>query len=173
MANPNGGIAGGPATAAMRRQDNNSILGNFLHWAIYGKTPGSGLNALPTQLWQMFNPTTKAGAANLVSMFAGGGEFNPEKFNAAPKMGELGMPGQFGPYSTGRAAAGGHLSSDTIPAMLLHAIKTGQGKEVHDVLFGGEVHARGPIPKQPFQLPPASREALIQRLMKIRFNHPH
>lgn len=162
------GIAGGPATPDMRRQDNNSILGNFLHWMFVGNKPGAGLDAVPGQFLQSINPSSKAGLANLLSMFAGGG-----KFDASPQMGELGMPGQFGPYSVGKASAGGHLSSDTIPSMLLHAIKTGQGKEVHDVLFGGTVHARGPIPKQPLQLPPASREALIQRLMKIRFNHPH
>lgn len=161
-------FAPGPAAGRNTVQGAGGALGNILHWAIYGNHPGAGLNAVPGQLWQMFNPSTKAGVANIASLFGGGG-----KFDASPTMEELGMPGQFAPYSPGKAAAGGHLSHDAIPAMILHAIKTGQGKEVHDVLFGGEVHARGAIPKQPLQLPPISREALIQRLMKIRFNHPH
>lgn len=168
MANPNGGIAGGPATAAMRRQDNNTFLGNFVHWLWFGNHPGAGLGAVPGQFLSSIDPRSRAGLANLASMFAGGG-----KFDASGKLGEMGMPGQFAPYSPGKAAAGGHLSRDMIPSMLLHALKTGQDKEVHDILFGGEVHARGPIPKQPLQLPPMSREALIQRLMHIRFNHPH
>lgn len=146
---------------------NSNNAANFLYRLIFGPTshPGDGA---PHAMAESFNPTSKAGFLNLASMFLGGG-----KFDASPQMRELGMPGQFAPYSPGKAAAGGHLAHDSIPAMILHAIKSGQGKEVHDVLFGGEVHARGPIPKQPLQLPPASREALIQRLMKIRFNHPH
>ena len=163
MANPNGGIAGGPATAAMRRQDNNTFLGNFVHWLWFGRRPGSGLAALPGQFFSSVDPRSRAGLVNLASMFAGGG-----KFDASPKMGELGMSGQFEPYSVGKAAVGGHLGHDKAPDAFLEALKTGNHQHAHDLLFGGTVHARGGIPQRPsFNAPPTDAAAAIAQKLGI------
>jgi hypothetical protein len=150
-------------------------LANFAHWAWYGSHPGGGLNAVPSQFLQMFNPTTKDGIVNILSAFAGG-----KDFNAAPHMEELGMPGQFESYSTGKAASGGHLGADQLPEhvrALLFRMKqqrdpTLAKQMLHDYLFSGEVHAKGSIPRRPVDMPPTSREAAIQRIAaKTRYKH--
>lgn len=141
----------------------NDPLGNFLRWAWYGKQQGAGLDAVPGQFLQSINPSSKAGLANLLSMFAGGG-----KFDASPQMGELGMPNQFEPYSVGKASVGGHLGHDKAPDAFLEALKSGQHQHAHDLLFGGTVHARGAIPKRPaFNEPPADTAAAIAQKLGI------
>ena len=163
MANPNGGIAGGPATAAMRRQDNSTFLSNFVHWLWFGNRPGAGLAAVPGQFMSSINPTNRAGLLNLASMFTPGG-----KFDASPRLSELGMPHQFEPYSVGKAAVGGHLGHDKAPDAFLEALKAGNHQHAHDLLFGGTVHARGAIPKRPaFDAPPTDTAAAIAQKLGI------
>lgn len=163
MADPIGGIAGGPATPAMRRQDNNTFLSNFVHWLWFGNKPGAGLAAVPGQFMASVNPTNRAGLLNLASMFIPGG-----KFDASPRMGELGMPHQFEPYSVGKAAVGGHLGHDKVPEAFLQALQSGHNQHAHDLLFGGTVHARGAIPKRPaFDAPPTDTAAAIAQKLGI------
>jgi hypothetical protein len=69
-------------------------LGQLLHWTIYGSQPGGGLDSVPGQLASSFDPRSRAGLANLASMFVPGG-----KFDATPQMEALGMHNQFEPYS--------------------------------------------------------------------------
>lgn len=76
------------------------------------RDPGHGFNPLDVagqlahQTASMFNPTTKAGLANIASAFAGGGgeggmgEEGGIVGDASAKMGELGMPGQFTRYGS-------------------------------------------------------------------------
>lgn len=157
------GIAGGPATPAMRRQDNTSILGNFLHWMFVGNKPGAGLDAVPGQFLSSIDPRSRAGLLNLASMFTPGG-----KFDASPQLGEMGMPGQFEPYSVGKAAVGGHLGHDKVPEAFLQALQSGHNQHAHDLLFGGTVHARGAVPKRPaFDAPPTDAAAAIARKLGI------
>lgn len=157
------GIAGGPATPAMRRQDNTSILGNFLHWMFVGNKPGAGLDAVPGQFLSSIDPRSRAGLLNLASMFTPGG-----KFDASPQLGEMGMPGQFEPYSVGKAAVGGHLGHDKVPEAFLQVLQSGHNQHAHDLLFGGTVHARGAIPQRPsFNAPPTDTAAAIAQKLGI------
>ena len=154
----NQGDAGSPSayewmTQAFQRpqpQQNGVLnaLSHALHWAWYGNKPGAGLGAVPGQFASSFDPRSKAGLANLASMFVGG---RPEDI-----LNEH-MPGQFEAYSTGKAAAGGHLGSDAQPHYIHDLLFRARQQRnpviakqmIHDELFGGEVHAKGPIPKRP------------------------
>lgn len=125
------------------------------------------LKQMGQQLTQMFNPTTKTGLANIAGMFAGGGEGGLG--DATPAL-DGAMPNQFEPYSMTKASM-----SDQIGRQLEHqprqtnyairyanklgapmdakataiANRTRLAQLVHDHMFGGEVHARGPIPPRP------------------------
>lgn len=82
---------------------NQDMLRGWRHPSIdkgHGFNPYDVLGQLGRQTATMFNPTTKAGLANMVSMFAGG-----PKGDASPMMGELGMPGQFKAYGEGTGNA--------------------------------------------------------------------
>jgi hypothetical protein len=75
------------------------------HWAWYGNHPGAGLGAVPGQLAQMFDPRSKAGLANLASMFVGGPK-------GEDVLGQWQPAAKFEPYSLPKAAIGGHLQSN-------------------------------------------------------------
>lgn len=110
---------------------------------------------MPGQLLSSIDPRSRAGLANLASMFAGGGEFD-----ASPEMEGLGMPGQFEEYSPTKANLGGKLGSthEGQPHQVNYSIRAANkgvpegrygswSKFVHDSLFGGEAHLKGPVPK--------------------------
>lgn len=130
--------------------------------------PGHGLNPLDVvgqlarQGSQMFNPTTKSGLANVAMLFAGG-----PKGDATGQLNEM-LPGKmFTPYDANLAAKSNAIrphdyfrqdvgnnirfNNNLEPFDNATAIarRTQLAKEVHDHLFGGEVHARGPIPPRP------------------------
>lgn len=159
----------------------NDPVGAFLHWALYGNPNrvgmsgrgGGGLVSLPGQAASMFNPTTKAGLVNILSMFAGGG-----KFDASPQMGELGMPGQFEEYSPTKASLGHELGMQVEgqPHQANYAIRAANkgvpvgrygpwAKFVHDQLFGGEAHLKGPVPRETSPHEFTSRQAEQQKAL--------
>lgn len=74
-------------------QDIGNGVARFGHWAWYGDRPGAGLGAVPGQFVRGFDPRTRAGLANIASLFAGG-----PKGDATPMMENLGMREQFVPY---------------------------------------------------------------------------
>lgn len=93
------------------------------HWVaphgygVFG--PRSLLNAgeqTGVQAAQMFDPRSRAGLANLASLFAGGGDSFAGKFDATPQMEALGMKGQFAPYTheTGTALDRGVVNEGPI-----------------------------------------------------------
>lgn len=134
-------------------------LGRFAHWLWYGNHRGAGLGAVPGQLFQMFNPTTKAGAANLAASIFGGGDM-PEGFARE-------MPGQFEPYSMAKSPVRmqegqPHDVAELIRRTNLRASQPA-AKMVHDLVFGGEVHAKGPIPSARLPFREIRQRAITER----------
>lgn len=160
-------------------------LGNLLHMIVYGQHPNTGQLAQQTSfvnsLKQAFNPTTPSGAVNILSTLFGGGdsplgEFTGPHDTALPNPG---LPGRYEPYTMAkspvRTLEGTKIRAD------IEGVKTGKAlsrsyqiapshftrdpiehavtnlKAIHDALFGGEVHARGPIP---------SKEAALAALIR-------
>lgn len=91
------------------KPENSPLLGAIgkgLHWAFPHNPfahPGRQLEQTGSQLGQSFDPRTRAGLVNILSVFAGGpkdfGEAGGPKGDATPMMGKLGMPGQFRDYN--------------------------------------------------------------------------
>ena len=112
------------------------------------------LKQLGQQVAHQFDPRTKAGLLGDAAMFYGGpGEDTTSVMNRE-------MPGQFEKYSPLKAAAGGHLSSDSMLQSVAHDawmarnhpnsdVRMAALQRLHDHLFGGEVHAKGDIPTRP------------------------
>lgn len=128
------------------------LVSRLAHWLWFGGAPGGGLNAVPGQAAQMFNPTSRNGLLNIASMLAGrGGDMPPE------------FQGWTEPYSLPKAVASGQVAfregqpwsfrSDINTIKTNNLLKrAGQGikqnnydlynaahmQALHDALFGGE-----------------------------------
>lgn len=164
-------------------QHETGALTNFANWVWKGNRPGSGLNALPGQIGQMFNPTSRSGLVNILSTFAGGppGERPFAEDNFAIKSSDILNKrmegGNFTKYTLGHAASHGPgiKLREGQPFQIDNAIQavrrgspTAAG-DVHDALFGGEVHVRGPIPPKPS---PAEYSPEVQSIADKLGIHP-
>lgn len=132
---------------------------NFLYRLIFGpmSRPGDGS---PGALAQSFNPLHPAGLVNDLSMFVGGGKDMPEGFAKE-------MPGQFERYSLSKSPVRMQEGQPhDIHALIQRANSRASqpaAKMVHDLVFGGEVHAKGPIPSARLNFNKIREQAITER----------
>jgi hypothetical protein len=158
------------AHSMARRNNPLGLLGDHLeHWLGLKQTAQEGA--------QMFDPRSRAGVANILSMFVGGGDFTGE---GGMGMENPGMPGKFESYSMSKSPVRFSEGQPHDMAELLHkavhspneAQRLGAAKMLHDQLFGGEVHARGDIPARPGSTPPKTTDAVVQGIADKLGIHP-
>lgn len=135
----------------------NDAFANFLYRIVFGPTSRPGDRA-PQAMAESFNPTNRAGLVNDLSMFFGGGGGHP--FEAE-------MPGQFEPYSMAKSPVRmqegqPHDVAELIRRTNLRASQPA-AKMVHDLVFGGEVHAKGPIPNPRLPFHEIRQQAIHER----------
>lgn len=147
------------------------ILGKYVFNGWNARRPAmyGGLGQAAHQVVDMFNPMSRNGALNILSSFAG-----PEG-DASGFLNEH-MPGQFEAYTMAKSPV---RTSEGQPYQVrdaLQAMRRYEGdrqaqniraQHVHDTLFGGEVHAKGAIPRRPdtvYTQPPRNTEDTIQQI---------
>lgn len=136
----------------------SNMVGQLAHWMLYGSAPGGGLSSVPGQAAAMFNPLHPQGLANLASMFIGGAKDSPlenaswlENYSLPQAMGtgrvafREGQPWEVSNSNSLVKGRGGVLEANPNDPKVRQALL----QSLHDILFGGEVHATGPIPPRP------------------------
>jgi len=174
--------------AALRASLNNDPLGAALF-----NTRWNPVAAALVEGARSFNPSSRGGLLNLASIFAGGGDFTGE---GGMGMENPGLPGHFEAYTMSKSPV--RFSEGQSPGMsdLLryanHSPNVGQrvsaASMIHDMLFGGEVHAKGSIPERPSEVharnlmadirqrsgvePPKNTEDVVQQIADKLGVHP-
>lgn len=131
----------------------NAPVESAIHWLFPHNPlahPGAQAHQAGHDLVQTFDPRSPSGLANVLSMFVGGPE-GEDILNSNLEG------GNFTKYNLLHTADTGQIIRfrEGQPMSIQDAILASRrgsptaAKDVHDALFGGEVHAKGPIPQQP------------------------